>query len=219
MPSSSAWPRQQSRPAPALSADALAALRRPIRSPATCANWRTSSNARWRWPTTTASTPPTCACPPPWPTPSPPRTGGGASRQRQRRPSAGAVDPRTLNPRDTASSAAALLHRGDRARRDPAGAAGKPLQQDQGRGGAGHHVPRVAVQAEEARDRLSRGIAGQRDRSHEQKSGHADALRQHRAKIDALRHSNSLHLRAIRDLHGRFESPSSDPLLWHALCV
>src|SRR5690606_18218833 len=51
---------------------------------------------------------------------------------------------------------AALVYRGDRARRDPACPAGKPLQQDPHGGVAGHHFPCLALQAEEARHRLNR---------------------------------------------------------------
>ena len=65
------------------------------------------------------------------------------------------LDPRTLNPRDTASSACpSYIEQIERQAIEQA------LQENRynkttHRGGAGHHVPGAAVQAEEARDRLT----------------------------------------------------------------
>ena len=52
--------RSHGRPIPLLTQSALDAL--AFR--ATCANWKTSSNAPWPWPKTTRSAPAICACPP-----------------------------------------------------------------------------------------------------------------------------------------------------------
>jgi hypothetical protein len=86
-------------------------------SRATCANWRTSSNAPSPWPTTTASAPPTCACPKCAPAP-PARPPPPRDRPVPDRPA------RIRHQRP------AQLHRGNRAQGDRAGAYRQPLQQD-----------------------------------------------------------------------------------------
>jgi two-component system response regulator PilR (NtrC family) len=87
--------------------------------------------------------------------------GPTSSMQSQPRPSA--PPPRTDGARPAPRRPArqheqrvAQLHRGNRAQRDPAGARRQPLQQDEGRRATGHHLPRAALQAEEAGDRLMR---------------------------------------------------------------
>ncbi len=81
-------------------------------------------------------------------------------------PSAGSgANPSSHNPRETASSALSSYIE-EIERRYPAGAAGEPVQQDEG-GGTGDHVQGIAVQAEEAWDRLRGGMRrlSRRDRS------------------------------------------------------